>query len=285
MLERLKGFSCLLVFQLFRCLLSFLFWCCRCCWSICRLKKPPATQNFLLLASARTGSNLLKDLLGGHSKVVCHGEIFNSDVEEFGGFDWARSYSWRRQLHVSTHFNRPLCSTRTTVGFKVFLSQLEDMNLSLTSFLEFLPSASKVVVLYRENILERYVSLKIAEKTQVWYADTLDELNKTQNETIEVDPKAFVGFAENEIEVWTAALEQLKASKTPFFITSYEELVANRPGVMSELFAFLGLSVADCVRTRPHCLRQNPDPLEKKISNFDKVRKILQNFPQLQLHK
>src|SRR5207237_10395049 len=124
---------------------------------------------FVILAVARTGSNMLCTLLGSHPHVLCHHELFNpkgvyyaldlrGSAFDLGGVE-------ERDRDPLGFVDRVWAAHRsfTHVGFKMTPHQ----NQAVLDAMLHDPLVRKVV-LRRENRVRTYVSRVIAETTGQW---------------------------------------------------------------------------------------------------------------------
>ena len=150
---------------------------------------------------------------------------------------------------------------RPCTGFKMFNEQLEYCKLSLGALLRKLRHPS-VIVLYRENLLETFVSLKIAFQNDMWYSEST--VNKVQ---IEVNWEEFYAYMITERTRWKQSMSQIPPASN-WLLISYEELTLNRTSVTRNIFSLLGLASFPCSTSSK---RQNPMPLREKVTNYDEI--------------
>ena len=149
-------------------------------------------------------------------------------------------------------------------GFKLFNEQLEYWQLSLGDILQVL-RRPPVIVLYRENILETFVSLKIAFQTDLWYSD--DKVNYC---SIEVDWDEFQEYANVERVRWKNSMAALVNCRVIFI--SYEELAKDKEETVKRIFTFLGFGCEHDLVIETDTKRQNPLPLERKVTNYREIQ-------------
>jgi LPS sulfotransferase NodH len=215
-------------------------------------------KNFILLSSGRSGSTLLVQYLNSHYLIKCHGELLNRDDLLSHSLDWKASN--RTLINYIMAQLLSINSLENFIGFKLFNEQLEYCNLSLMDLLKSLGSPS-VIVLYRENLLETYTSLKIAQMNDVWFsAETANDCS------IEIDWELLKDYCECERERWRRSLSCVDGCQ--FIVLSYEELIKDKERTMSTVFEFLNLPVEEVVA---YSARQNPSSLEKKVTNYREI--------------
>ena len=124
---------------------------------------------FIILAAARTGSNLLATALNGHANIICFRELFNWRTETIGYFvegydnDSAEDRAFRDRDEVAFLNARVFCdhpSEVRSVGFKAPYGTF----IGFPKLQEWLVKEQEVRVLHlrRRNLLRRLVSGRIA---------------------------------------------------------------------------------------------------------------------------
>ena len=230
-------------------------------------KLPYMNRSFLVISSARSGSTLLIQYLRCHPSIACPFlEPFNREVLIKHNLIGAKA-------DMMNYFMAQLLPHKPWIPYtacKVFGEQLEYCRLPLEDLLCALRDPP-VVVLYRENMLETYVSLQIAFQTGVWFSE---EVSKEPSQ-VTVDWEKFKVYAQEERQRWRKSLCAL-ATTTKIHFLSYEELSRNHNMSIAGIFSFLGL---------PHCKvvafskKQNPLSLEKKVLNFADIKDEMRTFP------
>jgi len=138
-------------------------------------------SNFIILAGARTGSTLLKNILKGQKQISCFPELFNenrpSRIREkisikvgcykpllnFLGEDESK---WFEKMNVDfkTYLNIwSNMSDKEIFGYKIFIGHIKKISNyepnTDTTYLNFLKKRNtKVIILERKNVLLRYIS-------------------------------------------------------------------------------------------------------------------------------
>ena len=222
-------------------------------------------RSFVILSSGRSGSTLLIQLLNCHPKITCKGELLNRNNLQTHNLRAASSCTLINYILASLIPSRMFLPY---TGFKLFNEQLEFCNLHLKDLLTalFYP---RVVILYRESMLETYVSLEIAFKTDVWYSE-----GSGTGERIEIDWQKFVDYAMTEKVRWKRSMAEISMYSEVLFV-SYEELMGNRENTMNRVFQFLNL---DMCHVEAASKKQNPLPIREKIINYEHIeQKMLQS--------
>ena len=228
---------------------------------------PFLNRSFVILSSGRSGSTLLIQLLNCHPKIACKGELLNRNYLQEHNLRGASSHTLVNYILASLI---PPKIWLSYTGFKLFNEQLEFCNLHLKDLLTalFWP---RMIILYRESILETYISLEIAFKTDVWYSE-----GSGTNETVKIDWQNFEDYVMTERARWKRSMVDISAySDCQVLFVSYEELTGDRNKVMNKTFNFLNIEMCHVEATSK---KQNPLPLKEKIINYKQIeQKMLQN--------
>ena len=219
------------------------------------------SRTFLVLSSARSGSTLLMQYLGSHPSILC------SFQEPLNRETLAEQNLIGSKTGILNYLTASVLPWRSWawryVGCKVFTEQLEYCRICLHDVHVALCHPA-VVVLYRRNMLDTYVSLRIAFQTEVWFSD---EVVKEESR-VHVDWQAFQDYVHEERARWRESLQGLKKVKNIHFL-SYEELSSNSDSSLAGVFLFLGVSQSHVIAFSK---KQNPLPLEEKVLNFADIR-------------
>jgi len=201
-------------------------------------------KRFVLLASQRTGSNMLVSVLDSHPQVRCHGELLRkrSKTRE-GEVGVARLLADRRFHDHSYRQRRPLRFVEAVfaldpgapvIGFKLMLSQsrkLRDRVIADTSV--------RKVLLFRENLLAAFSSTLIATVTGQGTARVGEPLQRAR---VPFSAADFEQFRVQRSEKEARVREQLHASGQEFLEVEYLE--ASTPEGQLRVLEFLGADQA-----------------------------------------
>ena len=220
-------------------------------------------RRLLVLSSGRSGSTLMRQYLNCHPGIRLYGELLEEED--------SKSIS-RDADDLITYVTASLASLRglfrfwpfvSYTGFKVFNEQLVRTGIDISHLIRRLNNP-RVIVLYRRDLLETYVSLEIAFRSGCWYTGT-----KSNAIAVDVEWDELVQFVDTERQRWKSSLNGLRDYKDVVFVT-FEELTKHRDETMNKIFQFLDLSE---VPVAAESIRQNPLPLGEKIRNFDYIHK------------
>lgn len=201
---------------------------------------------------------MLMQLLNSHPQVECKNELLNREPVMKLQLSAANNQTLSNYIlaRLLPSKLRTLCT-----GFKLFNEQLEYCNFPLEKLLGDLRSPA-LIILYRQNLLETYISLKIAFATGIWCSHK--EINKC---SLEVDWVEFQEYAKTERRRWRKSMLDTGGIKKLFI--SFEELVDNRDATMRRVLKFL--NVTDSEVGVSWSVRQNPLPLAQKVSNYKEI--------------
>ena len=206
---------------------------------------------FIILSEPRTGSSYLQSLLRVHLEVDCK-EDYLSD--EYGPRDDPIGDVNRRLSNLS----------KSVVGFKTFPEHLIYHRLSLLELVRRL-DVRWVIVPWRDNFLEMYVSLQIALKTNVWYSTE----PMSQYESVHVNGKELLQYLAETEQRWKDVVKDWPPDIVPIFV-KYEDLVENTTSEMQRILHCMSLDPTDCV-FEAECCRQNPAPVSQKVSTWKQL--------------
>jgi len=214
-------------------------------------------QRFVIVGSARTGSNyLLKGLKNSRSIRMYH-EIF-ADHNRQVGRDFEKI--------LSTVFQYESNFTKI-VGFKVFYNHLteEEWNKLLAC------QELKVIHLTRRNRLRTVISLEIAFKTGQWTKSGNSRGPKEKR--IVLDPSKLIKRIEQIEEGETAT--RARFADRQILEVVYEDLIQSPSEVFASVAAYLGVNGID--PNKISLKRQNPEALQQLIINYNEIEAVLKN--------
>jgi LPS sulfotransferase NodH len=227
------------------------------------LRKHQEFQPLFLLATYRSGSNLLVDYLNSLD-IECFYEILNSamPIAPIG-----ERYSKRR---AANHIRMSLqCLESPVRGCKLMLDQLHHAQLTPTDLLRDYPTA-RFTVLYRQSLAEQFLSNRTARVTQQWM---LRPGARPRHVVLHVDREDLLEFCERTKNYYKSLLESPDLEGRTVLL-SYEELTANPCHWLCE-------QICPQVGQRPGkppCTmlrKQNSKPLDQRVENFSEVGDLL----------
>jgi LPS sulfotransferase NodH len=239
-------------------------------------------MKFVIMASPRTGSSHLVNVLGAHPEIFCHGNVFTEHMMAVfwpkGGRPPAAQIdaikAELRELRRSDPdaFLERIFSMhhgRAHVGFKIFRGQNDEILNKLTG-----DTSVRKIVLFRRNVLANYSSMMIAKNTQTW--DTVSGAEAPQPPKIQFDERKFTVFHNDYIRYYRHVLSDLNKNRQDYRFLGYDEI--NEPTQMAMIVSYIG---ADCnqptapERMRKVQIRQNTSNVLDRFSNTKVVERFL----------
>lgn len=205
-------------------------------------------QAFVILCDARTGSTWLHTLLNSSPEIQSYGEVLSEREASRGLHDMI----WK-----------PHTASIKAVGCKIFYQQLQQPK--FTHILDEITTGKsiRIIDLRRENHLEMYVSLKVAEETNKWSSTRKNATGKVK---IRVDFEEFESFVEDTIQGRAGILNQLKDHDV--LKVTYESIVDDTHKELKRIQEFLGV----CPKKLFSLItRQNTDHISKIVKNYDEL--------------
>lgn len=209
-------------------------------------------MNIILLTEPRSGSSWLASLMRSHPQIGLAGEILNDEI--------------LIENDIFKHIEAQLLTIKKPIrGFKLTIQQIKSRNMSLLDIIRYFDMKA-LVILWREKIVERLSSLKIAELTKIW---------STEQDSILETPK--INISKEEIEssyVASITLWKLAASQIPVDIKlifmSYEKLLTDSQNSLIYICRQLSLETIDHHFTSS-LKKQEKCSLEYRLSNYSEM--------------
>ncbi|ESY13891.1 hypothetical protein X748_02775 [Mesorhizobium sp. LNJC386A00] len=178
------------------------------------------TQTFFAIVFVgRQGSSYLQGLIDSHPDATCEGELFSPTVRLLADLVRRRTISYRnsRQRDVAAYLSRKLHKKKSAaIGFKMPYLSLVEHPEAREAFEAF---GYKVIRLSRDNLLDQYISFKLAQINNAWRSDRGSmKITHFAAEPEDV-AEAFQKWTE-----WDSRLAQLVETLPNLHVT-YEELV------------------------------------------------------------
>ncbi|MEX1362712.1 MAG: ClpX C4-type zinc finger protein [Nannocystaceae bacterium] len=215
-----------------------------------------------LLCTQRTGSSLLFDYLSCIPDSSFSFEMLNHEMSEGIKRGSPRAKVLDHIRFTTFALGAPVC------GAKLFLDQLRVHDLDPGDLVRLFPRA-KLLLLYRNNLAEQYVSLEIARRTDAWfyYGQAPDH-----REPIHVDPEALLGFARDCRDKYARIVEHPVFAEQGLAVC-YESIAQDFEDVMvHELADFLELPPWDF---ESELVKRNTRSLQQIIDNYDELEDLL----------
>jgi len=210
---------------------------------------------FIVLAHARTGSNMLLSMLRSHPQVLVGGEVF------------ARVEPDKLHATVERTFRARVPRRVTAAGCKVFYYHpLGDRSGALWRELDAIRDLH-VVHLRRRNVLRTIVSREIAAQRDEWLQTRPQEAVPADLKRVSMSVEQVRAGVERIQRLETEAVERF--ASRPLLEVSYEALVSSPAEEFGRITHFLGVAAA---APTGKTFRQNPEPLADLLANYDELR-------------
>ncbi len=206
------------------------------------------TSNFVIVAHARSGSHMIDSMLNSHPCIKSDGEKFNLVNQE------------ECDLLFTEYVTMP-DKTETILGFKLAYQLRTNKRNDIWS--KVLNNKQiKIIHWYRTNLLRAYVSWVIATNTDKWKAaDRQPELSEKK---IMIDQDQCIKWLNKTS--FQHAISQYEFRHHLCFNVSYENFLFDK-NKATEILNFLGVDSSFQLST--DLVRQNPEPLDQLIINYD----------------
>lgn len=229
---------------------------------------------FVLFAEMRTGSNFVEANLNKFEGIICHGEAYNPSfigypnrTDILGITAEMRDEDPQRLLTTIRDYSEGLG------GFRFF----HDHDQRVIDDILNDPRCAKIIL--TRNPADSYVSWKIAKATGQW--KLTDGKNRKDGLAV-FDEDEFVDHLSALQDFQVRILNTLQRSGQTAFYIGYEDMQSVE--VMNGLAKFLG--VDDTLDSVSKDLKkQNPDPIEDKVQNFDKMGEALSRLDRFNLSR
>jgi LPS sulfotransferase NodH len=236
-------------------------------------------KRFIILCAPRTGSNLLTAALHVHPAVVMYSEIFAPEEsfrqmqsamgtpERFGPAEYFRAAADPAAFLEQQVYGAAFPPQKQAVGFKLFHAHMRSG--SAARLWDWL-SAEKdvhVIQLYRQRLLESYLSFLIASKTRQWLVPVSAGAHAAQVAPVTIDVHQFKQYADQQLEDRRRA-EELFRDHPRLTIEYLDDVCGRFDATISKIEAFLGIaSLPLPIRLK----KQAQLPVSEEITDFDRI--------------
>ncbi|WP_424967195.1 sulfotransferase domain-containing protein [Dinoroseobacter sp. S375] len=220
---------------------------------------------FVIFAGMRTGSNYLERNLNAAPDVRSFGELFNpyfiahEGQEEYLGLSLAD-----READPNALVARVRAEATGLAGFRLFHDH--DPRMRAQALAD--PRAAKIVL--TRNPLDSFVSYQRALASNQWVLT--DAKGQVETDAIPFDPEAFAAFMGPYTAFLTDIRQGLARAGQTALTLRYEDL--QDLDVINGALAYLG-SRHRLPRPERTLKRQNPEPLETKVTNMEELREAV----------
>lgn len=215
---------------------------------------------FVVFAEMRTGSNLLEANLNEFDGLACLGEVFNPGFIGHQGGQALLGITIEQRESDPHALLRAIAAEPVLSGFRFF----HDHDPRVLDTILADPRCAKIVL--TRNPLDSYVSLKIAQATQQW---KLGDVKTKRSAQVTFDAVEFEAHVRQQQDFQVLLQNRLQVTGQTAFYVVYEDV--NDVDVLNGLASWLGVP-ARIAAPSTKLKRQNPEPLEQKLTNAEAVR-------------
>jgi hypothetical protein len=236
-------------------------------------------RTFIVLSAGLSGSDLLRDYLNQHASIRCLGEIFKkSFVNEKGWQRLSGGSAELKHLHETDlvsfwkHILERYKLDKPVIGAKIFYFHREDDEI----WRYFASSHTPIIHLVRGELIDSYLSLKLAEVSGIWKQPRNKKTDAEHDRNISVDLADFENYC-RRMERYIDRTRMLFGDN-PSLQVDYSSLVSDRQNSMSAVYSFLGLPDHE---TAPRLSKQLSRNREELITNWDETASFISSNQEL----
>ena len=226
---------------------------------------------FILLAEMRTGSNFLEANLNDLEGVTCLGELFNPAFVGHPKTEHCLGITLEQREQDPFSMIARVKAAGDLCGFRYF----HDHDPRVLNDCLADPRCAKIIL--TRNPVDSFVSWKVAQATGQW---KLTNATHAKSAPITFDPAAFAAHLEQLQAFQLRILHALQCTGQTAFYLAYEDL--RDVDVLNGLAAYLGVA-ARLSNLNKKLKKQNPEPLEDRVQNFDVMQTALHDLDRFDL--
>jgi len=217
---------------------------------------------FLVIATARSGSTLLITYLNSIPGVYFFDEVLSYD----------RSYGLPPEQFIPIrglqHIKRCLYYPKECIsGAKLLMNQLSGCDISMTELVNYFPQV-KYLIVVRENIIDQFISEKIADATNSWI-----NVPVPNHYRIDLRPEDLDEYCKEIRGIYRDVLNGTK--KKDRMIITYEDLSKDPQGTFEKyIFPFFNIPTST---VHTNLVKQNKLPSSERVSNWDEIKELAES--------
>jgi LPS sulfotransferase NodH len=231
---------------------------------------------FVLVAHARTGSNLLSSALQQHPRVVMLGELFHDNPQDcLTNYYSSSTYSGGDGAEFLDRLYRGYDRQGSAVGFKIQYGQAS-VHAGAQAAWRFLIGHTeiRVIRLERANLMAAYTSLKTAMQTGEWVR-TAGGPATNETVTLRLDPTECLGYFQM-IERYTQRARTAFRNHHVLHLMYEHDLCESFEVSLRRVQEFLGVSNFPIT---PRTQKQSDSELSEQIENFAELADYFADSP------
>lgn len=264
-----------------------------------------SSKNILILAEPRTGSGLLCRIISTNTNTLNAGEFFGSGYVHISQhLNRLAQYikkryilginDYRDMLHklsISTLPNQInkfvdvnslklfLKFKKQNISLKIFNTHFFQQNIDTEELLDIFDG---VILLYRHNLLDAFISFEKGVATNVW-CSLHEDFDKSKTHKIQWDAEKYRRYYERQINMYRKHLTFFNKINKPKFILKYEDMSSARNKYLYIQNLLFDNGIDHTIPIK------NKDPIEKQSisnipiqNNFTNPTDFLQDYKQIQ---
>lgn len=223
---------------------------------------------FIIVAPARSGSTLLREMLNRHPEICCHGEVFGE--HRINGFsfhgtrlpdpDPDQGIKQRNADPVRFLADAVYASNRPFIGFKLLYSQLLRLPFApVAAHLIAMPGL-KVVHLWRRDLIARHVSEARLRAGAVGRNDA-----EKARRLLEQSLRPAAVERSCRVNIGARACAEQIFSRKPALSVCYEDFITDQATQSGRLCEFLGVKAAGWPKLPAKNDREESDPVIERL--------------------
>lgn len=233
-------------------------------------------DNFVIIYPSRSGSSYLRYTLNTHPCIVCLGDVLDQEnyilyTVCFGKYQMKRE-DYLKVCKIVALRARDNFSAQ--FGFKLsYINFFRQKNMTQTIN----PNSYKIVHIYRDNLFDRSVSIRLMEKTGEWI-DLGDNEESSYNKVkLTIDRQRLRDEMEKYLQM-TQGIRQIFSKDYEYVELTYEDLIANSK-VIQDVQRFLGV---ECLNLHSPTKKQNKRQHKEIIINYEELRDLEKKYASCQ---
>ena len=252
-------------------------------------------MDYIILCQARTGSNLLRQLLRKHGDID---SFFSEPLREFPdrenyikiaeirtGHKSSIKYNLSDLDNIDIYFNiLNSLKQRPVVGCKIFFEHL-DRNIDNFNLINFIQkNNTKIILLERTNKFLQFLSNEKAIKSRVYYLDHHGIISpRPENIKIHLNINEYYKYLAKFTTEYINQEKEFKQYNIPYIKIYYEDLISeSQLSIMKDIYKLILGSLDETrIKQKPAKLSlvQNIYTLEEQIENYSEVVDQLKDDP------
>lgn len=228
-------------------------------------------KKFVLLASPRTGSNLLNSNLNQYHNILMHGEIFNPsfvglNIGYFEKLNIKRTEIEKRDKFPLKFMDRLFIdNNHKAIGFHLFPGHSKKVLLNVLND----KSVKKIGL--RRSIIPSYISLCEAIQTDVWLINKNGKPNAEKlkrKSKVVFEERKFLAYKQSLDQFWKTINKTLKETDQEMFPVWYAQV--KKIERLNDLVKFIGINQQK-KEFNIKLAKQSKGSLKNRVENFNEM--------------